>query len=75
VLPVQVERAGALHRVEQRRPGGTYLGRYSLADAHRRGEIETSGSRDAVKAHFDAFRQSPVSEMVAAATGQRESTS
>jgi DNA-binding HxlR family transcriptional regulator len=52
----------------------TYLGRCSLADAHRRGEVETSGSRKAVKAFFDAFRQSPVSEMVATATAQGEST-
>ncbi len=52
----------------------TYLGRCSLSDAHRRGEVETSGSRDGVKAFFNAFRQSPVSTMVAAASTPREPT-
>ena len=46
----------------------TYLGRCSLLDANRRGEIETAGAVKAVKAFFDAFGQSPVAEMVAAAT-------
>ncbi len=43
----------------------TYLGRVSLADARRRGDVEVSGSRQAVRAFFAAFRQSPVAEIVA----------
>lgn len=43
----------------------TYLGRISLADAHRRGDIELTGSQKAVRAFFNAFRQSPVGEIVA----------
>lgn len=46
----------------------TYLVRCSLVDASRRGEVEASGSVEAVSAFFNAFRQSPVAEMVAAAT-------
>ncbi|MDE0802679.1 MAG: helix-turn-helix domain-containing protein [Acidimicrobiales bacterium] len=45
-----------------------YLGRCSLTDAHKRGELDMSGSRVAVNAFFNAFRQSPVAEIVAAAT-------
>ncbi len=44
----------------------TYLGRTSLADAQRRGDVEMTGSRTAVRAFFRAFRQSPVGEIVAA---------
>lgn len=43
----------------------TYLGRFSLADAHRRGDVDVSGSRPAIRAFFAAFRQSPVAEIVA----------
>ncbi len=43
----------------------TYLGRVSLADARRRGDVEMTGSRQAVRAFFNAFRQSPVGEIVA----------
>lgn len=43
----------------------TYLGHTSLADAQRRGEIEMTGSRSAVRAFFNAFRQSPVAQIVA----------
>jgi DNA-binding HxlR family transcriptional regulator len=43
----------------------TYLGRNSLADAQRRGEVEVTGSRMAVRAFFNAFRQSPVAGIVA----------
>jgi DNA-binding HxlR family transcriptional regulator len=46
-----------------------YLGRISLVDARRRGEVETTGSQRAVRAFFKAFRQSPVAEIVA--TGSR----
>ena len=44
----------------------TYLGRSSLAEAQRRGDVEMSGSKQAVRAFFDAFRQSPVAGIVAA---------
>ena len=40
----------------------TYLGRTSLADAQRRGEVEMTGSQQAVRAFFNAFRQSPVAD-------------
>lgn len=43
----------------------TYLGRASLADAQRRGEIQMTGSRSAVRAFLNAFRQSPVAQIVA----------
>jgi DNA-binding HxlR family transcriptional regulator len=43
----------------------TYLGQVSLVDARRRGDVEMTGSRQAVRAFFDAFRQSPVAEIVA----------
>lgn len=43
----------------------TYLGQMSLSDAHRRGDVELSGSQKAVRAFFDAFRQSPVAAIVA----------
>jgi DNA-binding HxlR family transcriptional regulator len=43
----------------------TYLGRTSLVDAQRRGEVEMTGSQKAVRAFFDAFRQSPVAQIVA----------
>jgi len=43
----------------------TYLGHISLADAQRRGEVEMTGSQKAVRAFFNAFRQSPVAEIVA----------
>ncbi len=43
----------------------TYLGRVSLADARRRGDIELTGSRQAVRAFLNAFRQSPVGQIVA----------
>lgn len=46
----------------------TYLGRCSLVDASRRGDVETSGSVAAVNAFFNAFGRSPVAEIVAAAT-------
>ncbi len=44
----------------------TYLGRTTLAAAQREGDIELTGSRQAVQAFFRAFRQSPVGPIVAA---------
>lgn len=44
----------------------TYLGRVALSDARRRGDVEITGSRAAVRAFFDAFNQSPVGAIVAA---------
>jgi DNA-binding HxlR family transcriptional regulator len=44
----------------------TYLGHTSLADAHRSGRIGMDGSHEAVRAFFDAFRQSPVASIVKA---------
>lgn len=44
----------------------TYLGRTSLAEAQRRGEVELTGSRTAVRSFVQAFRQSPVAAIVAA---------
>ncbi len=43
----------------------TYLGHSSLADAQRNGRVELDGSKKAVRAFFDAFRQSPVASIVA----------
>ena len=43
----------------------TYLGRTSLADARKYGEIDLKGSQKSVRAFFNAFRQSPVGEIVA----------
>ena len=43
----------------------TYLGRVSLADARHCGDIELTGCRQAVRAFFNAFRQSPVGQIVA----------
>ena len=43
----------------------TYLGHLSLADSQRNGVIELSGSTKAVRAFFEAFRQSPVAAIVA----------
>ena len=42
-----------------------YLGHTSLADAQRNGRVELDGSKKAVRAFFDAFRQSPVASIVA----------
>jgi DNA-binding HxlR family transcriptional regulator len=44
----------------------TYLGHTSLDDAYRTGTIGIEGSRHAVRAFFEAFRQSPVAGLVAA---------
>ena len=44
----------------------TYLGRQSLADAYRNGQIELAGSKVAVRAFLEAFRPSPVASIVAA---------
>lgn len=45
-----------------------YLGRNSLTDAQRCGEIDVAGSKQAVRAFFDAFQQSPVAQIVAASS-------
>lgn len=42
----------------------TYLGRASLAEAHREGHVELNCSRASVRSFFDAFRQSPVASIV-----------
>jgi DNA-binding HxlR family transcriptional regulator len=47
----------------------TYLGRNSLAEATRRGEVELVGSQKAVRSFFGAFRQSPVAAIVATESG------
>jgi len=44
----------------------TYLGRVSIADTHRSGRVELTGSRASIRAFFDAFQQSPVASIVAA---------
>lgn len=44
----------------------SYLGRSSLSDARRSGDIELSGSQEAMRSFFDAFRQSPVGAIVSA---------
>lgn len=49
----------------------TYLGRTSLVNARRRGDIETTGARQSVKAFVDAFRQSPVGGIVATHSGSQ----
>ena len=41
-----------------------YLGRCSLAEAQRAGSVALDGSQAAVRAFFDAFRQSPVATIV-----------
>lgn len=43
----------------------TCLGQVSLAAARRRGDVEMTGSCQTVRAFFNAFRQSPVGEIVA----------
>lgn len=43
----------------------TYLGRTSLLDAQRRGDLEMTGSRQALRDFFAAFQQSPVADIVA----------
>jgi DNA-binding HxlR family transcriptional regulator len=45
----------------------TYLGHTSLAEAQRRHVADLDGSRNAVRAFFEAFRQSPVASIVSAA--------
>jgi DNA-binding HxlR family transcriptional regulator len=47
----------------------TYLGHVSLAEAQKAGSVELDGSQKAVKAFFDAFRQSPVASIVRAESG------
>ena len=42
----------------------TYLGHASLAEAQRSGRVELDGSREAVRAFFEAFGQSPVASIV-----------
>ncbi len=42
----------------------TYLGRRSLSDARRSGNVTLQGSTAAVRAFFDAFGQSPVAGIV-----------
>jgi len=46
----------------------TYLGRASLAEAKRAGNIAVDGSRSSVQAFFEAFRQSPVASIIAEAS-------
>ncbi len=43
----------------------TYLGHVSLVDSQRAGGVELNGSAKAVRAFFEAFRQSPVATIVA----------
>lgn len=47
----------------------TYLGHLSLAQAQKSGAVEVNGNRDSVRAFLDSFRQSPVSGIVAGASG------
>lgn len=42
----------------------TYLGQCSLAEARRDGSVAVDGSQAAVRAFFEAFRQSPVAAIV-----------
>lgn len=42
----------------------TYLGHVSLDEARREGSVRVEGSRDAVCTFFEAFRPSPVAEIV-----------
>jgi len=42
----------------------TYLGHCSLAEAQRAGSVTLDGSQAAVRAFFEAFRQSPVASIV-----------
>lgn len=51
-----------------------YLGRNSLNDAQRCGEIDVAGSKQAVRALFDAFQQSPVAQIVAASSARHPAT-
>ncbi|MEQ8840501.1 MAG: winged helix-turn-helix transcriptional regulator [Acidimicrobiales bacterium] len=44
----------------------TYLGKNSLAEANRRGDVELVGSQKAVRSFIVAFGQSPVASIVAA---------
>ncbi|MCU1456540.1 MAG: transcriptional regulator [Actinomycetia bacterium] len=44
----------------------TYLGHVPLAEAHRSGGLELTGSRASVRSFIDAFQQSPVASIVAA---------
>ncbi len=53
----------------------TYLGNVSLREARRRGDIEITGTRQAVRAFANAFRQSPVGEIVATETRRSRPTS
>ena len=43
----------------------TYLGHISLAEAHRLGTVELTGSKAAVRSFIAAFQQSPVGDIVA----------
>lgn len=44
----------------------TYLGHVTLAEAHRAGQIELTGSKSAVRLFIDAFHQSPIASIVSA---------
>ncbi len=45
-----------------------YLGQVPLAEAHRSGRLELTGSRPSVRRFIDAFQPSPVASIVAAET-------
>jgi alkyl sulfatase BDS1-like metallo-beta-lactamase superfamily hydrolase len=49
----------------------TYLGHVPLAEAHRCGQVQLTGTREAVRSFIAAFQQSPVASIVAEATGHR----
>lgn len=44
----------------------TYLGHVALADSHRAGRIQLTGSRSSVRSFIEAFQSSPVASIVAA---------
>jgi DNA-binding HxlR family transcriptional regulator len=50
-----------------------YLGHVPLADAHRDGRVDITGTRSSVRLFIDAFRQSPVASIVAAETPRMNS--
>lgn len=49
----------------------TYLGHVPLAEAHRTGQVELTGSRPSVRLFIEAFQPSPVALIVAAESSSR----